>query len=80
MMMHFQEKDLGLKMTGDTQLNKDVDRNNLIEIQNRQQNNYIPTQNPNNPNIITFTKKIRKIEQEKKSINETFDQIYERKR
>lgn len=29
--------------------------------------------------MITFTKKIRKIEQEKKSINETFDQIYEKK-
>ena len=32
MIMHFQEKDLGLKLSGDQLLNKDVDRNNIMEI------------------------------------------------
>ena len=77
MMIHFQEKDLGLKLTGDQILEKDVEKTNHLEIQNRWANSYVGHNHPTNPNLITFTKKIRKIEQEKKYINETFDQIYE---
>ena len=41
MMLHFQEKDLGLKLTGDQILEKDVDKTNALEIQSRYANNYI---------------------------------------
>tara|TARA_B110000285_G_scaffold174920_1_gene196159 strand:+ start:107 stop:367 length:261 start_codon:yes stop_codon:yes gene_type:complete len=68
---------LGLKLTGDQILEKDVEKTNHLEIQNRWANSYVGHNHPTNPNLITFTKKIRKIEQEKKYINETFDQIYE---
>lgn len=77
MMIHFQEKDLGLKLTGDQILEKDVEKSNQLEISKNIMNSYVGHNHATNPNLITFTKKIRKIEQEKKYINETFDQIYE---
>ena len=77
MMIHFQEKDLGLKLTGDQILEKDVDKSNHLECQKNWMNSYVSKPHATNPQLFTFTKKIRKIEQEKKYINETFDQIYE---
>jgi hypothetical protein len=41
MIMHFQEKDLVLKLTGDQKLEKDVEKTNQMEIQNRWANGYV---------------------------------------
>jgi|APSaa5957512535_1039671.scaffolds.fasta_scaffold25321_1 hypothetical protein len=39
--LHFQEKDLGLKLHPDSLLVKDVDKSNLRDIQYRTQSNYV---------------------------------------
>ena len=49
MMIHFQEKDLGLKLTGDQILEKDVDKSNHLEIQKNWMNSYVGQNHATNP-------------------------------
>lgn len=77
--MYLQKKNLGLKLTGDELLERKVDVNNHRQIQQHKYNQYqMQDPNPSEPGIVTFTKTVRRIEQEAKVMSETYDQIFEK--
>lgn len=88
MILHFQKKDLGLKLTGDQRIERKFDINNHAAIRQSEAKNFtvanvdelemLNHQDTSKwPKYVVMHKKMRKIEQETRIQREDFDQLYE---
>ena len=88
MILHFQKKDLGLKLTGDQRIERKFDINNKAAIMQSEAKNFVVANLDELgdlhqkdiskwPKYVVMHKKMRKIEQETRIQREDFDQLYE---